>query len=102
MNPKIKVDIGRERPPVEIQQVIDDELQTASKTIVGAINELNARQYASGNAGDHSTLINRNLPDQHSINAITNLNQTLGNKLNSEDVQAISNSDIEELLTHFI
>lgn len=40
MNPKIKVNIGRGRPPVEIQQLIDTDLKTESKTIVGAINEL--------------------------------------------------------------
>lgn len=102
MNPKIKVDIGRGRPPVEIQQAIDDRLTTTSKTVVGAINELAEKQYAAGSAGDHSALLNRNLPDQHPIIAITNLDQTLNKKLNSEDVQPLANSDIEQLLNQFI
>lgn len=40
MIPKIKVDVGRGLDPVELQQVIDTDLQTRNKTVVGAINEL--------------------------------------------------------------
>lgn len=40
MIPKIKVDVGRGRDPVELQQLIDTDLQTRNKTVVGAINEL--------------------------------------------------------------
>lgn len=40
MIPKIKVDVGRGRDPVELQQLIDTDLLTRRKTVVGAINEL--------------------------------------------------------------
>lgn len=40
MLPKIKVDVGRGYDPVELQQVIDTDLLTRNKTVVGAINEL--------------------------------------------------------------
>jgi hypothetical protein len=38
--PKIKVNVGGGYDPVELQQVIDTDLMTSSKTVVGAINEL--------------------------------------------------------------
>ena len=40
MIPKIKVAVGRGHEPVELQQVIDTDLMTRNKTVVGAINEL--------------------------------------------------------------
>lgn len=40
MIPKIKVNVGKGYDPVELQQVIDTDLQTRNKTVVGAINEL--------------------------------------------------------------
>lgn len=40
MIPRIKVNVGAGLDPVEIQQVIDTDLQTIDKTVVGAINEL--------------------------------------------------------------
>lgn len=40
MIPKIKVNVGRGHEPVELQQVIDTDLRTRNKTVVGAINEL--------------------------------------------------------------
>ena len=40
MIPKIKVNIGRGYEPVEIQQVVDTDLLTRNKTVVGAVNEL--------------------------------------------------------------
>ena len=40
MIPKIKVNVGRGREPVELQQLIDTDLQTKNKTVVGAVNEL--------------------------------------------------------------
>ena len=40
MIPKIKVNVGRGHEPVELQQVIDTDLLTRNKTVVGSINEL--------------------------------------------------------------
>ena len=40
MIPKIKVNVGRGHEPVELQQVIDTDLLTRNKTVVGAVNEL--------------------------------------------------------------
>ena len=40
MYPKIKVDPGRGRPLIELQQSYDTDLNTDNKTVVGAINEL--------------------------------------------------------------
>ena len=40
MIPKIKVNVGRGRDPVELQQAYDTDLLTRNKTVVGAINEL--------------------------------------------------------------
>lgn len=40
MLPRIKVNVGRGYDPVELQQLIDTDLQTINKTVVGAINEL--------------------------------------------------------------
>ena len=40
MIPKIKVNVGRGRDPVELQQTTDTDLLTRNKTVVGAINEL--------------------------------------------------------------
>ena len=40
INPHIKVRVSGGLPPVEVQQLVDTDLQTTSKTVVGAINEL--------------------------------------------------------------
>lgn len=48
MNPKIKVNIGKGRPPVELQQCVDTDLKTESKTVTGAINELFETKDGSG------------------------------------------------------
>ena len=37
---KIKANVGIGRDPVELQQAVDNDLQTRDKTVVGAINEL--------------------------------------------------------------
>lgn len=53
MYPKILYKIGRGYRPVELQQVIDTELKTKNKTVVGAINEVLeiARSGGSGGTG---------------------------------------------------
>lgn len=45
---------------------------------------------------DHTKLINREVNDQHPINAITNLNTELANRVVSGN--ALTNMEIEELL----
>lgn len=40
MIPRIKVNVGRGHEPIELQQVIDTDLMTKNKTVVGAVNEL--------------------------------------------------------------
>lgn len=47
---------------------------------------------------DHSKLVNRDLPDQHPIEAITDLQSELDEKLEDSDLQALSNIEIENLL----
>lgn len=56
MIPKIKVNVGRGLEPVELQQVIDTDLQTRNKTVVGAINEL-LYEIREGES-DHSCVYN--------------------------------------------
>ena len=43
MFPKIKVDPGRRKPPIELQKAYDTDLQTNSKTVIDAINEINEK-----------------------------------------------------------
>ena len=45
---------------------------------------------------DHEKLKNRDLPDQHPIGAITNLQKELGSKLDSDG--ALTNVEIEAIL----
>ena len=45
---------------------------------------------------DHAELLNRDLPDQHPIEAITGLTGTLGGKVSAAD--ALTNLEIEALL----
>lgn len=45
---------------------------------------------------DHEKLKNRDLPDQHPIRAITNLQKELGSKLDSDG--ALTNVEIEAIL----
>lgn len=45
---------------------------------------------------DHSVLINRDLPDQHPMKAITNLDNELGKKLEGEG--ALSNQEIYQIM----
>lgn len=40
MTPKIKMNVGRGRAPVEVQLTTDNNLMTKNKMVVGAINEL--------------------------------------------------------------
>lgn len=40
MTPKVKVCLGQGEPPITLQQVVDQDLNTDNKTIVGAINEI--------------------------------------------------------------
>lgn len=47
---------------------------------------------------DHTKLKNRDAEDQHPISAITKLKSTL----DSKPSEALSNSDIEELLNKFV
>ena len=49
----------------------------------------------SGEAGDHSELINRDIAEQHPISAITGLQDSLDEKINANDIKVIS---MEELL----
>lgn len=46
---------------------------------------------------DHTKLINRDAPEQHPIEAITNLNTELGNRVVSGDT--LTNLDIESIIT---
>ena len=78
MNPKIKVNIGRGLPPVEVQQVIDTDLDTSSKSVVGAINELKeaieALDVSSGSAEAEVSVFNADthydFPSVGSVNVI--------------------------------
>ena len=51
MYPKILYKIGRGYRPVELQQVIDTELKTKNKTVVGAINEVLEIARSGGSGG---------------------------------------------------
>ena len=48
---------------------------------------------------DHNRLINRDLADQHPISAITDLEDTLDTKLDSETVTPIINKSIKNKAT---
>ena len=43
MFPKISVDPGRGKPPIELQKSFDTDLETNNKTVVDAINEINRK-----------------------------------------------------------
>lgn len=49
-----------------------------------------------GTENDHTLLLNRDLPDQHPMGAITGLDTSLGAKVSAGD--ALSNLEIEALL----
>lgn len=49
---------------------------------------------------DHNKLTNRDLPDQHPIQAIVGLEGELGDKL--ESIPAMTNEDIENILKGFM
>ena len=51
-------------------------------------------------ATDHGVLLNRDQPDQHPIGAITGLSKELEGK--QEQMDALSNSEIEHLINSFI
>lgn len=51
-----------------------------------------------GGTNDHTLLKNRDLPDQHPIEAIADLRPELDGKLEDSDLQALSNIEIENLL----
>lgn len=53
---------------------------------------------SSGGAGDHSNLINRNIPDQHPISAISDLQGSLDGKINTEDLKAITTEELLAIL----
>lgn len=43
MFPRISVDPGRGKPPIELQKSFDTDLETNNKTVVNAINEINRK-----------------------------------------------------------
>lgn len=51
---------------------------------------------------DHSQLQNRDKPEQHPISAITELERVLSQKLDPDDCEALTNSDIEALINNFV
>lgn len=69
---------------------------TNKNTLSGAIssgNNLKTAAIAGGSGTtDHSRLINRSEPDQHPIEAITDLREELDSKLNSETALPLINT----------
>lgn len=74
---------------------LDNLTTEAKKNLVDAINEVNSKAGTGGGGGsdggesgttDHSKLINRDIPEQHPISAITNLTQELDNKFQESDL----------------
>lgn len=61
---------------------------------------------SSGGCGegtsDHRLLSNRSTNDQHPMSAITGLISALDGKLDDEDIEPLSNMEIEELLNNFV
>ena len=53
---------------------------------------------SSGGAGDHSNLINRDIPDQHPISAISNLQDNLDGKVDTDDLKAITTEELLAIL----
>lgn len=70
---------------------LDNLTTEAKKNLVDAINEVNSKAGAGGGSGesgtiDHSKLINRDIPEQHPISAITNLAKELDSKFQESDL----------------
>lgn len=53
---------------------------------------------SSGGTADHSVLENRNIPDQHPISAISDLQGSLDGKINTEDLKAITTEELLAIL----
>ena len=62
-----------------------------------ALDKLEAK-IGTGGTADHSALINRNIPDQHPISAISDLQDTLDGKTNTEDLKAITTEELLAIL----
>ena len=54
---------------------------------------------SSGGTADHSVLENRNIPDQHPILAISDLQNSLDEKINANDIKVISMEELLAILT---
>lgn len=68
---------------------IKDECPVTTETGYGVIR--------AGGTSDHSRLTGRELPDQHPISAISDLEQELHNRLTSEDLTEYSDSEVNAL-----
>lgn len=51
---------------------------------------------------DHRNLTFRDAADQHPISAITGLKKSLDGKIGEDEVQPLSNQDIESLINSFV
>ena len=52
----------------------------------------------SAETGDHSALINRDISDQHPIGAISDLQDSLDGKINTEVLKAITTEELLAIL----
>lgn len=111
MNPRIKVNIGRGYPPVEVQQVIDTDLKTKNKTVVGSINELLEK------LGSSSEVLIEGVSNEFVISEdgkilsiksisqdkIEGLSESLNNKVDKEEGKGLSSNDFtDDLLAKLV
>ena len=62
-----------------------------------ALDKLEAK-IGTGGTADHSVLENRDSPDQHPIGAISNLQNTLNSKVDTDDLKAITTEELLAIL----
>ena len=80
-------------------RIIEVEMSEAPDTFAAGIEVDNT--VAVGNS-DHRNLTFRDADDQHPISAITGLKKTLDHKVEEDEVQTLSNQDIEDLINSFV
>ena len=82
----------------ELNSAFESEFQELNSTFESEFGTV--QEVVVGGTTDHRELMHRDAPDQHPINAITNLEAELDVKL--ETVPALSNQDIENILKGFV